>query len=126
MLSTPKLKELPRPKLELKLPLLGAIMLPSLIRFRSTVAEKWSRNIFTHNCTCSDDDLYHTYTKTPKRYVHISVGIYDGFYHVCTFKLGPFTKLKELPRPKFGLKLPLLDATIPIPHYGVKIISHTI
>ena len=58
VLITPKLKELPRPTFRLKLPLLGATMLLSYVRFRLTVMEKWSLNVFTHICTCSGDVLY--------------------------------------------------------------------
>ena len=69
MSITLKLKELPRPTFRRKLPLLGAIILPNIIQFRWTVTEKWSLNIFTHICTCSDGDLYpllsfHTYNSS--------------------------------------------------------------
>ena len=58
VLITPKLKELPRPTFGFKLPLLGVIILPNFIRFRWTVMEKWSVNVFTHICACSSDVLY--------------------------------------------------------------------
>ena len=43
------------------LPLLGATIVPTLIRFHWTVMEKWSRNICSYNSTCSCDDLYPAY-----------------------------------------------------------------
>ena len=58
VLITPQLKELPGPTFGFKLPLLCAIMLPKFIRFRWTVMEKWSLNVFAHICTCSCDVLY--------------------------------------------------------------------
>ena len=61
MLITSKLKESPRPNFGLMLPLLGAIILPSLIRFRSAVMEKQNQIVLILICTCSGDDLYHTY-----------------------------------------------------------------
>ena len=45
MLTTPKLKELQRPKLIHKLPLLPATSTPSFMRFRYTVTEKCHQNV---------------------------------------------------------------------------------
>ena len=59
-LTTSKLKELQGPKVRLKLPLLGAPILPNLMRFRCTVMEKCRQYISQH--TCMHDDLYHPCT----------------------------------------------------------------
>ena len=58
MLITPNQKELSTLKLGRKLPQSVAIIIPNLILFCWTVVQKWSQNVYTHNCTCSCDDLY--------------------------------------------------------------------
>ena len=51
-LTMSKLKELQGPKVTLKLPLLGAPILPNLMRFRCTVMEKCRQYIFQHTLAC--------------------------------------------------------------------------
>ena len=82
--TTAKLKELLRPKSRVGLPLYSALKTPSLIRFRWTVVEKWSRNASTLNSTCKCDDLYLTFTIA---YFHSHNSSMEG---AMKLKLEPF------------------------------------
>ena len=60
VLTTPKLKELQRPKLVYKLPLSAATITPSFMLFRSLVMEICHQNLSPYKSAC--DDLYHACT----------------------------------------------------------------